>query len=76
MIKNDIELEASLERIGKFLDLVINMRKVETNPTTYEFSAGGFLAEVARMNLEVNEYLSQHPSRFETEKKAEERIAA
>ena len=67
MIKNDIELEASLERIQRFLDLVINMRKVERNPSTYEASAGGFLAEIARMNLEVNEYLSLHPSRFEQE---------
>ncbi|HLM00139.1 MAG TPA: hypothetical protein VK400_03725 [Pyrinomonadaceae bacterium] len=74
MIKNDIELEASLERIQKFLDLVINMRKVEENPSTYEASAGGFLAEIARMNLEVNEYLSLHPTRFEQEQ--QEKIAA
>lgn len=74
MIKNDIELEASLERIQRFLDLVINMRKVEKNPSTYEASAGGFLAEIARMNLEVNEYLSLHPSRFEQE--THEKIAA
>lgn len=74
MIKNDIELEASLQRIQRFLDLVINMRKVEKNTSTYEASAGGFLAEIARMNLEVNEYLSLHPSRFEQE--THEKIAA
>lgn len=73
MVKNDIELEASLERIQKFMDLVINMRKVEKNPSTYEASAGGFLAEIARMNLEVNEYLSLHPVRYEQER---EKIAA
>ncbi len=68
MIKNDIELEVTLERIEKFRDLVLNMRKAETNPSTYESSAGGFLAEIAKMNLEVNEYLSIHPSKFEQEK--------
>ncbi len=73
MIKNDIELEASLERIQRFLELVLNMRKVEKNLSTYESSAGGFLAEIARMNLEVSEYLSLHPSRFKQE---QEKIAA
>ena len=74
MIKNDIELEVTLERIQKFTDLVVNMRKVETSPSTYEASAGGFLAEIGKMNLEVNEYLSLHPSRYELE--AREKIAA
>lgn len=73
MIKNDTELEATLERIQKFTDLVLNMRKVEKNPSTYEASAGGFLAEIAKMNLEVNEYLSLHPIRYEQER---EKIAA
>ncbi len=56
------------------MDLVLNMRKVETSPSTYEASAGGFLAEIGKMNLEVNEYLSLHPSRYELE--AREKIAA
>jgi small nuclear ribonucleoprotein (snRNP)-like protein len=73
MIKNDVELEGTLERIKHFTNLVLNMRKVEKNPSTYEASAGGFLAEIAKMNLEVNEYLSIHPSRFEGER---EKIAA
>lgn len=73
MIKNDVELEVTLERIKNFTDLVLNMRKIEVNASTYEDSAGGFLAEIAKMNLEVNEYLSLHPIRFEQER---ERIAA
>ncbi len=73
MIENDVELEGTLERIQKFTDLVLNMRKVEKNPSTYEASAGGFLAEIAKMNLEVNEYLSFHPIRYEQER---EKIAA
>lgn len=73
MIKNDIELECTLERIQHFTDIVLNMRKVEKNFSTYEASAGGFLAEIAKMNLEVNEYLSLHPVRFEQER---EKVAA
>jgi hypothetical protein len=73
MIRNDLELKVTLERIQKFRDTVLNMRKAETNPSTYEASAGGFLAEIAKMNLEVNEYLSIHPSKFEDE---QEKIAA
>ncbi len=74
MIKNDIELKGTLERIKHFTDLVSNMRKVEKNPLTYEASAGGFLAEIAKMNLEVIEYLSLHPSRYEQQER--EKIAA
>ena len=73
MIKNDTELKVTLERIQHFRDLVLNMRKAETNPSTYEASAGGFLAEIAKMNLEVDEYLSIHPSKLKSE---QEKIAA
>ena len=73
MIKNDIELEGTLERIQHFTNIVLNMRKVEKTLSTYEASAGGFLAEIAKMNLEVNEYLSFHPIRLEQER---EKIAA
>jgi hypothetical protein len=62
MIANEIELDTALERIGWFLRQVRHMRKVETNPANYHASAGGFLAEIDRMQLEVREYLSLHPS--------------
>ena len=68
MIENDIELKVTLERIQHFTNLVLNMRKVEQNSSTYEASAGGFLAEIAKMNLEVNEYLSLHPARYQQER--------
>jgi hypothetical protein len=38
------------------------LRQVEINPQNYRLSAGGYLAEIDRMNLEVREYLSLHPS--------------
>ena len=62
MIRNDQELEATKERIGYFQQQVEKLRQVETNSQNYRLSAGGFLAEIDRMNLEVREYLSLHPS--------------
>jgi len=38
---------------------------VETNPNNFKLSAGGYLAELDRMNLEVREYLWSHPSEVE-----------
>ena len=62
MIRNDQELEATLERIRYFQQQVEKLREVETNPQNYRLSAGGYLAEIDRMNLEVREYLWLHPS--------------
>ena len=62
MIRNDVELQATVERINQFWRRVENIRRVETNPITYRLSAGGFLAEIDRMNLEVRDYLSLHPT--------------
>ncbi len=73
MINNEQELQGTLNRIERFRKQILHLREVETNLTAYELSAGGFLAEIARMNLEVNEYLSLHPIRFEQER---EKIAA
>ena len=62
MIQNDQELEATKERIRYFQQQVEKLRQVETNPQNYRLSAGGYIAEIDRMNLEVREYLSLHPS--------------
>lgn len=62
MIQNNQELEATLTRIKYFQKQIEKIREVETNPQNYRFSVGGFLAEIDRMNLEVREYLSIHPS--------------
>ena len=62
MIQNDQELKATLERIEHFQKIVEKLKSFETNPQNYRLSAGGFLAEIDRMNLEVREYLSIHPS--------------
>jgi hypothetical protein len=62
MITNDQELKTILERSQRFLAQVAHLRKVETNPTNYQLSASGFLAEIDRMQLEVREYLAFHPA--------------
>lgn len=62
MIRNDQELEATLERIKYFQQQVEKLRQVETNPQNYRLSAGGYLTEIDRMNLEIREYLWLHPS--------------
>jgi len=62
MIRNDKEFEAIKERIIYFQQQVEKLRQVETNPQNYRLSAGGYLAEIDRMNLEVREYLSLHPT--------------
>ena len=62
MIRSDQELEATKERITYFHEQLEKLRQVETNPQNYRLSAGGYLAEIDRMNLDVREYLSLHPS--------------
>ena len=58
MIQNNQELEATLARIRHFQKQVEKLREVETNPHNYKLSAGGFLDEIGRMNLEVRVYLA------------------
>jgi hypothetical protein len=62
MIRNEHELEATKEHINYFQQQVEKLRYVETNPQNYRLSASGYIAEIDRMNLEVREYLSLHPS--------------
>ena len=62
MIKNNQELETTIERIRYFQQQVEKLRQVEANPHNYRLSAGGYLAEIDRMNLDVREYLWLHPS--------------
>jgi hypothetical protein len=62
VIKSDVELQATLERVELFQRQVTHLRQTEADPITYKLSAGGFLAEIDRMNREVREYLSIHPS--------------
>lgn len=58
MIQNARELEAALDRIERFQKQVEKLQEVETNPHNYKLSAGGFLAEIDRMDIEVRAYLA------------------
>jgi hypothetical protein len=62
MIRNDQELEATLERVRYFQQQVEKLRQAEANPHNYRLSAGGFLSEIDHMNRDVREYLWLHPS--------------
>lgn len=62
MIRNDRELKVTLERIRHFQAQVTQLRQTEANAANYHAAASGFLAEVDRMQLEVREYLSAHPT--------------
>lgn len=62
MISNDEELRVTFARIDRFQQQVARLRQVETNPINYRLSAEGYLAEIDRMNLEIRDYLSMHPS--------------
>jgi len=55
-------LQVTLERIERLQAQVRHLRNVETNPANYRAAASGFLAEIDRMQLEVREYLSLHPT--------------
>jgi hypothetical protein len=62
MIANDEELKVTLERIAKFQEQAAQIRRAESNPDNYRAAVSGFIAEVDRMQLEVREYLTHHPS--------------
>ena len=64
MIKDDQELEATLDRIRHFQAQLKHLRMMETNATNYRLSASGFISEIDRQ-LEVREYLSLLPSQVE-----------
>jgi hypothetical protein len=61
MNKNEQEYRAALQRIERFQRQVEQLRKTESHPHSYCFSASGCLAELDRMQLEVREYFWAHP---------------
>ena len=66
MIGNDQELKVTLDRIARFQQQVAHLRHVEKNPSNYHGSVSGFLAEIDRMQLDVREFLSTHPTELVT----------
>lgn len=62
MIRNDQELQVTLDRIRQFQLQVASIRRSEHDPENYRLSVSGFLAELDRMNLEIRDYLWSHPT--------------
>ena len=62
MIENDKELQVTLERIARFQAQLARLRTAESNPANYHAAASGFIEEIDRMQLEVRDYLSTHPT--------------
>ena len=62
MIADDQEMSVTLERITRFQAQVAHLRRMEPDPANFRAAVSGFLAEIDRMQLEVREYLSLHPS--------------
>ena len=62
MIEDDRQLEVTQQRILHFERQVSQIRRTEANADNYRASAGGLLAEIDRMNLEIRDYLWSHPA--------------
>ena len=62
MITDDREYAAALERIGWFQQQVAHLRRSVPNPANYRAAVVGFLSELDRMQREVREFLSLHPT--------------
>lgn len=63
MIANDLDLQATRERISFFCGILMQMR-VTTKPQEYVFMANSYLAELEKMNAEILECLKRHPSQI------------
>jgi hypothetical protein len=62
MIENDVELQAAQEYVLRFERILAAARKTYA-PEVYEAMASSYLAEVARVNGEILEYLKHAPSK-------------
>ncbi|HEV8059888.1 MAG TPA: hypothetical protein VGP68_08445 [Gemmataceae bacterium] len=58
MIHSDQELKVTLERVSYLLDLLARLR-ISSRPEELALVAGGYRAEVERMQREVLDYLTQ-----------------
>lgn len=56
MIANDQELFVTMERISWFQNQIAQLRKTTADARTCRAAASGFLAEVDRMQRDVQEY--------------------
>ena len=57
MIRDDVELKVTQERASYLLDLLKRLR-IAARPDEFSLVAGGYRAEVERMQREVLDYLT------------------
>jgi hypothetical protein len=67
MIHDENELRVTKERIAYFLDLLARLR-VSSRPEEFPLVAGGYRAEVERMQQEVLDFLTRHATQTTTAK--------
>ncbi len=61
MIRNEIELKGTQERISYFQSLLGQMR-LKARPEEFRAMASGYRAEIEKMQGEVLDYLTRHAS--------------
>jgi hypothetical protein len=61
MIRDDVELKTTQERVAYFEHLLAQMR-VGAAPGNFPAMASGYRAEIERMQKEVLDYLTRHAS--------------
>ncbi len=62
MIRDEHQLTVALDRIAWMQKQLAQLRRTEQNAVNYHASASGFLREIDRMQIDVREFLSRHPS--------------
>ncbi len=62
MMQNAVELQAAQEYVLRFERILAAARKTYA-PEAYEAMASSYLAEIARVNAEILEYLKHAPSK-------------
>lgn len=67
MIRNQNEFAVTRARVEYFQQQIEQIRKVERDPENYRSSTGAYLAEIDKLNREIREYLSVHPSEFDNQ---------
>lgn len=59
MILNDVELQATQERIKWFCDVLAQLRVADVQ-SDFRYMASGYLSELEKMQAEVRAYLGYH----------------
>lgn len=65
MITNDLELQATQERIAFFYQTVEGIRANARTPEEYRLYSNSYLTEIKKMQDEVLVYLKCHPGETE-----------